>query len=303
MMNLHTTQSKALDPTEEGFNRMSESTVVICGIARDCGQQLGKLIPKIESLAGKFKDYKVIVVENDSHDNTATTITSWASKNHKVIPILYSLTNLNKKQRNASDGTPGDFDHSRISRIAFARNIYLDELQRHQRADFVIIVDLDIMDFSIPGIANSFGVNEQWDCATSSGLRYTLRSPFMPTVYWDTFAYEPKEGFDGGVQTIADVRSNQKLVRKQIRDCELIPALSAFGGLAIYKNQFLLSQEYDVMANSDSEVPVFCEHVALHRSIARANRGFRLVINPSQDLRYESLLTTFRRNLNTLFHR
>lgn len=282
---------------------MSESTVVICGIARDCAQQLGKLIPKIENLAGKFKDYKVIVVENDSHDDTAKLITSWASKNHNVIPILFTMIDLSTKQQNASVGVPGDFDHSRISRITFARNVYLHELQRHQPADFVIIVDLDIMDFSILGIANSFGLSDQWDCATSSGLRYTLRTPFMPTVYWDTFAYEPEEGFDGCVQTIMDIRSNQKLIRKRIKDEELIPALSAFGGLAIYKYQFLLSQEYDVTANSDSEVPVFCEHVALHRSIARANRGFRLVINPSQDLRYESPLTTIKRNLKTLLDR
>ena len=83
---------------------MSESTVVICGIARDCAQQLGKLIPKIENLAGKFKEYKIIVVENDSNDHTANLITSWAGKNRNVIPIFYSFLDQNRKQGNALAG-------------------------------------------------------------------------------------------------------------------------------------------------------------------------------------------------------
>ncbi len=291
-------QAKANERTQQGFDLISESSVILCGIARDCAPQLSRLIPRLEDLAAKFRSYKIIVVENNSRDHTARIISSWAASNCNVIPIIFSRPDP-EHQRIEGD-FPGDFDHSRISRIAFARNIYLKELQQQQPADFVIIVDLDIMNFSIPGIANSFGWCNKWDCATSSGLRYTLRAPFSPTVYWDAFAYEPEEGFPGGIQSLRYIRSNQKKLRKQIRDNVLISASSAFGGLAIYKYRSLINQRYKVLTNSDPEVPVLCEHVALHRSMADSNMKFRLVINPVQELRYESPLTTIRRNIQTL---
>ncbi len=297
-MKMHMKQTIANERIQQGFDLISQSSVILCGIARDCAPQLSRLIPKLENLAEKFKNYKIIVVENDSVDHTAKIITSWAASNHNVIPIIFTRPAI--EHQYVDDDFPGNFDHSRISRIAFARNMYLNELQQHQPADFVIIVDLDIMNFSIPGIANSIGWCNKWECATSSGLRYTLRAPFSPTVYWDAFAYEPEEGFPGGIQSLVDMRSNQKKLRKQIREKELIPASSAFGGLAIYKYQLLINQQYEVLANSNPEVPVLCEHVALHRSMAGSNAKFRLVINPVQELRYESPLTTIRRNIQTL---
>lgn len=280
---------------------MSENSVVICGIARDCSSQLTKLIPKLENLGAQFKDYKIIVVENDSQDSTGTVISSWAVRNRNVFPIMFSKTRLGAVQQNMNPGNLRYFNHSRISGIAFARNLYLRELHYHQPTDFVIVVDLDVMDFSIPGIAVTFHQRDKWDCATSSGLRYTLRAPFKSAVYWDTYAYEPTDGFSGGVQSLSAIRSSQKYLRERVKNDELIPALSAFGGLAIYRYQFLAEGQYETVENNNPKVPVLCEHVALHRSITRTNEAFRLVINPMQELQYESPFTTLNRNFRNLF--
>ena len=286
-----------------GYEFMSESSLVICGIARDCSSQFINLIPKLENLGDQFKEYKIIVVENDSQDSTGTLVSSWALRNRNVLPIVYSDSRLKANQQNTNPTSPRYFDRSRISSIAFARNLYLHELDRHQQADFVIVVDLDILDFSISGISTSFDQRNEWDCATSSGLRYTLRAPLKSTVYWDTYAYEPSKGFSRGIQSLSEIRSAQKYLRERIRSDELIPALSAFGGLAIYKYPILAGQEYEIVENDDPEVSILCEHVALHRSIARANKSFRLVINPMQELRYESPVTTLNRNIRNLFSR
>ena len=281
---------------ETGLEYMSNHSVVICGIARDCSSQLSKLAPKLEALGNRFKTYKILVIENDSEDDTAETILAWAAKNQNVIPILFSANREAVTQQDITAKESRDFNHSRISRIAFARNLYLHELQNHKQTDYVIVLDLDIMGFSIPGIASSFEQRNEWDCATSSGLRYTLRSPFSSSVYWDTYAYEPCGGFSDGVQHLADIRSNQKYLSEKLKDSELIPALSAFGGLAIYKYQMLASQQYEAMKNNDPDVPILCEHVHLHRSISQVSDSFRLVINPLQELRYESLGTTLKRS-------
>lgn len=282
---------------------MSNSTVVMCGIARDCSSQLSRLIPKLEALGETFRSYKIVVVENDSADDTADVVLAWAAKNQNVIPVLFSENKkLTNKVREGSE-EPHDFGRSRISRIVFARNLYLNELHTLPTTDYVIIVDLDIMDFSIPGIANSLEQRNEWDCATSSGLRYTVRSPFSSKVYWDTYAYEPIEGFSDGVQSLADIRSSQKILRARLKLNGLIPALSAFGGLAIYKSQVLAGQQYAAVKNDNAEVPILCEHVKLHRSISQSNGRFRLVINPLQELRYEPLGTTLKRNLSKFFSR
>lgn len=300
---MHTNPEKSRPGYEAGLEYMSKKSVVICGIARDCAPQLARLIPKLETLGTKFKSCKFIVIENDSKDDTAEVILAWAAKNQNVISILFSESRMIAARQSMRSGESRDFDDSRISRIAFARNLYLHELHGFQHTDYVIIVDLDIMDFSIPGIANSFEQNNQWDCATSSGLRYTLRSPFSSTVYWDTYAYEPCDGFSDGVQHLADIRSSQKYLRGRLKNNEFIPAVSAFGGLAIYRYQVLAGQQYEVVDNNDPDVPVLCEHVYLHRSISQATDGFRLVINPHQTLKYESPGTTLKRSFKRLFAR
>ena len=279
---------------------MSNSSVVICGIARDCSSQLVKLIPKLEALGTTFKSYRIIVIENDSADDTAEVVLTWATKNQNVIPVLFSENTEVTAQLDARSEISRDFGQSRISRIAFARNLYLNELQAYQQADYVIVVDLDILDFSIQGIANSFEQRHNWDCATSSGLRYTLRSPLSSKVYWDTYAFEPIEGFSGGAQSLSDIRVSQKHLRKRLKSNALIPAISAFGGLAVYKYQVLVGQQYVAVKNKDSEVPILCEHVNLHRSISQTSESFRLMINPLQELRYESLGTTLKRNFVSL---
>jgi hypothetical protein len=294
-------QEKPVNSCETGFESMSNSSVAICGIARDCSSQLTRLIPKLEALGGKFQAHKIIVVENDSADDTAEIILAWAARNKNVIPILFSANKEVAAQQNMSTKRARDFNHSRISRIAFARNLYLHELQNHQQTDYVIVVDLDIMDFSMSGIANSFEQGRKWDCATSSGLRYTLRTPFSPTVYWDTYAYEPCAGFPSGVQRLADIRSSQRQLRERLKSKELIPALSAFGGLAIYRYKILAGHQYGVVKNNDPEVPILCEHVDLHRSISKSTGNFRLVINPLQELRYETLGTTLQRSFLRIF--
>ena len=83
-------QEKPQCSYEAGLEHMSASSVVICGIARDCSSQLFKLIPKLETLGDIFKSYKVVVIENDSVDDTAEVVLAWAAKNQNVTSVLFS---------------------------------------------------------------------------------------------------------------------------------------------------------------------------------------------------------------------
>ncbi|WP_431243069.1 hypothetical protein ACQ9BO_26115 [Flavobacterium sp. P21] len=51
--------------------------IVIVALARDCGDKLQTLIPFIEELRNQFVWSQIVVVENDSKDNTKEVLQKW----------------------------------------------------------------------------------------------------------------------------------------------------------------------------------------------------------------------------------
>ena len=284
---------------------MAQSNVAICGLVRDCEQNLGGLIPRVEKLGSAFGSYRVVVVENDSTDQTGQVVRKWSLQNPRVETIQFCYLPTNHPVRRIETGRDnsagGWFGRERIDRIAFARNRYLDAIAADPSLDYVIIIDLDIRSFSLSGVAHSFGRAREWDIATANGKRYSKRHPLRLSVYWDAYAYEPRSGFISGKQTLNQIRSCQLDVAKELRDGQLLPARSAFGGLGIYRAKFLAGNRYTVLDNDDPDVPILCEHHALHRSISDAAGNVRLCINPRQTVDYGSPLQLARYSLRTVF--
>lgn len=276
---------------------MAGQSVTICGLARDCAARLPGMMLQLEQLGELFQSYEVIVVENDSSDNTGDLLDSWSGVNPKVKTIRFSFIKEAKPAQTKLEDGPGWFQADRIQRICFARNIYLAELAACQ-TDYVIVVDLDLLRISLNGIATSFASPNHWQSVASNGLRYTLRAPFRPYVYWDTYAFEPVDGFMNNTQTLQGIRQSQKDLERQLCKDEWQVAKSAFGGLCIYRADVLAGVEYTVLPNSDVDVPLLCEHIGLHREICQRNALFRVQINPSQLVTYETVASTIKRSLS-----
>ena len=147
------------------------------------------------------------------------------------------------------------------------------------------------------GVSTTFASAGEWEAVASNGLRYTLRAPLRSRIYWDTYAYEPESGFEGGRQTLAGIRRAQSTLARQLRSGEWLATKSAFGGLCIYRGEVLEGVEYSVPPNDDPDIPYLCEHVGLHRAIRENHPPFRVHINPAQRTRYETTGTTVRRSL------
>ena len=71
-----------------GRQKMAESTVVICGIARDVSKNVMATLARIERLGKMFLDYRVVIYENDSTDGTDVILKEWESQNYKVKIIM-----------------------------------------------------------------------------------------------------------------------------------------------------------------------------------------------------------------------
>ncbi|MEJ8568219.1 hypothetical protein V3330_11335 [Wenzhouxiangellaceae bacterium CH-27] len=269
---------------EAGSARMGASSVAICGLARDCANSLSRLIPAIEALAACFPEHRIIVVENDSLDDTAHVLNTWGSKNPAVETIHFSYVG----DQCADPGSGGWFGHNRIARMTFARNRYLEAVKEPAPAEFMIVVDLDIWTFDLDGVKHSFGLMDDWDAIAGDGRRYSLRHPWRPSVYWDSYAYEPATGFDEDVQTPEQIRTDQVEIARQLNRGELLPARCAFGGLCIYRTERLIGHAYGLIENAHPDVTVLCEHHTLVRSVRADHSDFRLAINPAMRVRYAS---------------
>ncbi|MCP3932130.1 MAG: glycosyltransferase family 2 protein [Bacteroidetes bacterium] len=243
----------------EGYKKMSKHTTIFCGLARDVIESLPIMMAKIEKLGQKFKDYKVVIYENDSMDGSREMLMYWQRINPNV-EIISEQLNARKW------GQVLDMD--RTADMSEYRNRYLRHiLEKKYKFDYLIVLDLDIpLGFSYDGIAHTFSYDE-WDVMGSNGRWVNpYGDPIPNPLFYDAFAFRPK-----GEPELQDFETINSLQFQRGED--LVPVESSFGGLAIYKSAGILAGAR--YGGHD------CEHVVLHHRL-RENGFDKQFLNPSQ---------------------
>lgn len=269
---------------QDGYLLMSESSICICSIIRDGNTALLRNIKKIEALRSRFKKSQVVVFENDSTDGTKDTLTKWSKECDNVLAICqnFKTDTIPSQQIN---GFNKYFSNQRISKMANYRNQYLNALaEMGVNYNYVLIIDLDIENFSIDGIAHSFGLAEHWDVITANGYSY---SPSLKKRYHDTYALT-ELGTENVPQTEETISENQRKWSFLNHGIPLIPVYSAYGGLAIYKYDLLKNKTYKAIQNNDARVEVKCEHFSLHQQIHQ-EKYRKIFINPNMTVLYQKV--------------
>jgi hypothetical protein len=252
-----------LDPQlyAAGIKEMKQHKVVIAGIARDNSHDLAIMIRHVEHLGSFFADYRVIIFENDSIDGTKQILSTWEKRNNKVSILMKDFNNKKRPD---------------IQFLADARNYYLNEFQNnkeYQDFDILIAVDLDMSyGFDVRGIEHSFSKFSQWGAVCSNGISNSKGQMY------DMFAFRSSEfpgSLNNTVNYSATVKKGQKQVFKPGDD--LVPVYSCFGGLAIYKREFMTGCEYKSIQGD-------CEHVAFHQCLL--NNQATMFLNPAQVIKY-----------------
>ena len=156
--------------------------VVICGVCRDVEKPLPHTIEIIEQIGALFSDYRVIVYENNSQDNTTCLLKKWAQENSKVVALSEKVqyADLAIQIVNLKEG-----DFFRPELIARARNIVLERAMSEQYNEFTHVIWMD-MDFKIPpafeGFTEIFKSDKEWDAVVAYGID-------PPGTYWDWYAF------------------------------------------------------------------------------------------------------------------
>ena len=271
---------------QRGRELMKNSTVVICSLARDCEQSVKQNIPKIEKLRNSFNNSHVVIVENDSKDNTKGVLSEWASNSNNVHVISQDFGTITIPKDSFSHPKSKYFSEHRIQKMAEYRNIYLDYIRvNNLNPDYLIIIDLDIYSFSIKGIESSFGFEKKCDSINANGKKVTPQSPLKP-VFYDTYAFQ--EWGDMKPLQYETLKYNQLKFGKLEKTDNFFRVKSGFNGLAIYKWDAISQLSYKAVPNHDPVVLYKCEHVTFHEEMNKKGNT-KIFLNPAMIVKYEKV--------------
>src|SRR5215471_6556117 len=215
-------------------------TVVIVGCARDCETFLPAVLQNVATIASLYSEAAFIFVENDSTDNTREILQKWLSGRANSLLICLDGLIIREQRRSA--------------RLAIARNIYMDALHQHQFVEFDHLV---VLDFDGP---NADFIPERSLLAAITFLNSAPRNAavFANQVphYYDIWALRHDAWCpeDCWVQVenrpiyLPRHRAIERYVTtRQLNipiDTPPVLVRSAFGGLGIYKLDFVRTARY-----------------------------------------------------------
>jgi len=239
------------------YNEMKKYNVVFAATVRNVEQFIKKNLEYIDQCGKQFKNYKVIIYENDSSDNTRNIL-----QENKKDNYLYIFEDNVKEPL-------------RTMRIANGRNKILEKV-REINYDYMIMIDLDDVNSTgnfVDTIKSCFEYSG-WDVLTGN----------QSDSYYDLWALRKKDDMeydcwkmvrDNNIPFATDIYVNSKY--KQYPEGELLEVDSAFGGIAIYKLSSVPNECNYVGKYDDGNE--LCEHVEFNRCIKK--NGGNIYINTS----------------------
>jgi hypothetical protein len=245
---------------ELGRTRMARRRLVIAGLCRSVRHFLPRLAARVERLGAQFREYRVVLFENDSDDATLEFLLDWRRRDDRVHVLSERLGHFRYPQIRAED---------RAWRMAEYRNRYRRFVLEHfGDFDDLLVTDTDLAGgWSYEGLANTIG-QDDWDFVGSYGLQRAV-GEHGGLFQFDAWAFRAH----GHPEPHANVEVNLMVLD---RGEPMLPVLSCFGGMGVYRMEAMRSAEY---GGPD------IEHATLHTRMRQG--GFdRLFLNPSQIVLY-----------------
>lgn len=241
---------------------MKQYNVVFGGTIRDVAKYIQQGLKNIDRCGQKFRDYAVILYENDSKDETRTIL-----QKHKKANYHYILEDDIKEPL-------------RTLRLSNGRNKILNtmrEINKDGYYDYLIMLDIDDINESgkfVESVESCFKY-DNWDVLTGN----------QSGTYYDLWALRKKHDMDHDCirkmkEHSDDPDAYNKYVKSKFKhypENDLLEVDSAFGGIAIYRTRSIPSHCKYVGKYQNGEEK--CEHVEFHECIK--HNGGSIYINTS----------------------
>jgi FkbM family methyltransferase len=248
---------------------------VFAGCARSCAPFLDGVLANIEALGSTYDDFQLVIVENDSTDDTRARLQDFAASRANVR--LISADGLDKAHPRRGD------------RLAVARNLYMDVVReaRYFDCDDLVVVDFDDVNCRpIDPAAFRAARHWLWQKPNRRGV-FANSAPF----YYDLWALRhwtwcPNDCW-GRVRQAQAAIGLDEAVRRNVARLQVpiapttapIMVDSAFGGLGIYRREATLQASYVGLDHEDEEV---CDHVAFNAAV-KGSDGVLAIYPPLQN--------------------
>lgn len=248
--------------TEEGYDAAKRSHVTICGMARNISGILPVTFARLGEITRHFGDFGVVIVENDSTDDTKAMLQKFESENPgRAICLLndFDWPHLH------------GFEAERVQRYAMLRNTYREATFQHfPHTDLILAVDLDCWGgWSVDGLLNGVGWMKRYKdaaCMASTSLYQGIAvNNQVGWGHYDTWALR--------VHGWEEHLSPWKTAWLPLPGSPPVEVYSAFGAAALYRPEALKEVEY---ASINGDI----EHAGLHRRMMQ--NGWKIYLNPAQ---------------------
>lgn len=258
-------QDKKLNPTQikEGYFEAKKSKINICALARDCAGSIVNNKAKIEELGSYFKDYKIIIFENDSSDNTRDLVKEWEKENSKVH-LIKCVNNKECIFKNKKGYDYGQISKKRILKMGYYREQYLDIVKK---SDFeymlVIDIDLDLTYFHNNSFLNILAKNTNWDAVAINCRANVPGTMGFMTIPYDAIAFSLDKNIYNELENVSKkmITNFLNLYKVYNSNDEFVKVGSAFNGVCIYKTDSIRNSTY--LNNGE----IMCEHLIFHKNI------------------------------------
>ena len=253
---------------------LKDSTIVIALLARDCATALKANIQSVELLGSMFKEYHVMVYENNSVDGTKEVLADWQRQNSNVTAIMEDLTEEKSTERLPYP----EKSTCRIQKMVHCRNRILEETRKRFEPDLFCLIDIDIERFDAYSIVNAIeNAPADWGGIFANGAYYARYSTHEQPHYlqYDTYAYvdqgvDPMKSKDWITKRDYHLVTASRMTWK-LRHHPYVPCQSAFGGIGVYRWNIIKEQNYATIQTPELK-PVraaLCEHVPFNTAITK----------------------------------
>lgn len=250
-------------------SEIAPKEILIAGLARNLSRRLNRTIAALRQATRSCSTVRFLIVESDSDDDTVSRLERLA----KEIPNFDYLTLGRLREQFAI----------RTERLAICRNAYLDELrhnEKYRHVSHLVVSDLDGVsaDLTSSAFLSCWAQPEPWNACTANQEDY----------YYDIWALRHRswcpsdcwQDYERWVPLVGKRSAREMFIFSRMihlpRSQPMVEVDSAFGGLAVYQRDAILSSRYCGVTAAGEPI---CEHVPLCEQM-RAS-GNRIFINPS----------------------
>ena len=260
-----------------GKNIASKSKIVICSLARNISDIFTKTKSRLEYIGSQFEEYKIVMFENDSFDNSRELIGDWTHTNNNVILLeCCDLGNCYCELKNKTGYEYGTFSKERLSKMALYRQQYLNFVNKYfKHFDYMLVMDFDLDGcINVNGLFDSIA-KEDWGAIFCNG-RVSLPSTFgLKTIPYDSMAVLFMED-NYNIKSYGFVEILNKSLKMEYSgyDSHFYQVKSAFNGYGLYKVKSLEGCSY--ISNNNTNMNA-CEHINLAKCLH--NKDEKIFIN------------------------